>query len=46
MAAELKLDVNHDIMVKMNLRWPPSKADAEKILRRLNEKKQEAAPRV
>ena len=43
LAAELGLDVDRDILAKMKINWPPNKADAERIVKRLNEMKQATA---
>lgn len=43
LAKELGLNVQKDIMDRMELTWPPNKPNADRILRRLNEKKQQSA---
>lgn len=42
-AGELGLDVDRDILAKMKISWPPDKPTADRILKRLNEKKLEQA---
>ena len=45
MAAEMNLDIERDILSKMGKRWPPTKADAVRIIQRLKELKSEEAQR-